>query len=285
MPSRPGPRCANGDEPVLTGPVAGLPMYDWPEVRAAVDALWAAISDHLRRAGVEAPTSLWRSGGGQTVTDLWTHPDLLIAQTCGLPVVVSLAGRVEVLGALDHGVEGCEPGDYRSVLVCRADDPAVDLADFRGRRAVFNNSDSQSGMGALVAAVAPLAVDGRFFGEVVESGAHRASIRAVAEGRADLATIDEVSWRLGLDHEPAVDDLRILAWTDPTPGLPLVTGWANGGLRDVLNAAISEAVAGLAVDIREPLHLYGYRPRPTSDYEVIAQRLAAAAAAGYPTAA
>ena len=104
------------------------------------------------------------------------------------------------------------------------------------------------------------------------------------DGRADLAAIDVVSWRLGRDHEPAGDDLRIVVWTEPTPGLPLVTGWAQAGLRETLNEAISAAVADLHVAVREPLHLYGYRTRPTSDYEVIAERLAAAATAtaGYP---
>ena len=39
--------------PVHAGPVAGLPMYDWPEVHGAVDALWAAIGGRLREAEVD----------------------------------------------------------------------------------------------------------------------------------------------------------------------------------------------------------------------------------------
>ena len=38
------------------GWVAGLPMYDWPEVRDEVDALWSAIARRLGEAGVDAPT-------------------------------------------------------------------------------------------------------------------------------------------------------------------------------------------------------------------------------------
>ena len=41
-----------------THPVAGLPMYDWPEVRDAVDALWSAIVERLRANGIEAPNSV-----------------------------------------------------------------------------------------------------------------------------------------------------------------------------------------------------------------------------------
>lgn len=269
---------------VVTGrpgiPVAGLPMYDWPEVRAEVDALWGAVATRIRADGLDAPSNLWRP---DAVEDLWTHPDLLVAETCGFQVVGTLAGRVEVLGVLDHAVEGCRPGEYRSVLVCRADDPAGSLADLRGRPVAVNGRQSQSGHAVLINEVAPLADGGRFFGGVVETGAHRESMRAVAGGRADVAAIDEVCWRLGLDHEPAVDDLRVLGWTEPTPAPPLVTGWANGGLRDRLNGAVGEAVAGLDLAVREALHLYGYRPRSTSDYRVIADRLATAEATGYPT--
>ncbi|MBC8484030.1 MAG: PhnD/SsuA/transferrin family substrate-binding protein [Actinobacteria bacterium] len=247
-------------------------MYDWPEVHGAVDALWAAIYWGLRDAGIDAPEGVWRPDRPE---DLWTHPDLLIGEMCGYQIVNELRGRVEVLGVLDRGVDGCEPGDYRSVLVCRDDDSAVGLEDFRDRTVAVNGHRSQSGYGALVHEVAPLAVDGRFFDSEVTTGSHRGSMRAVADGRADVAAIDEVSWRLGLDHEPVVDRLRIVAWTEPTPGVPLVTSWTNAGLRDRLNDAISTAVADLDVKVREPLHLYGYRPRPTSDYEVIVERLAA----------
>ena len=39
--------------------VAALPMYDWPEVRAETDALWAAIGDGLRNAGLDAPAGIF----------------------------------------------------------------------------------------------------------------------------------------------------------------------------------------------------------------------------------
>ncbi len=262
------------------GPVAGLPMYDWPEVHDAVDALWAAIVVRLGVAGVDAPDSLWRP---TDVADLWSHPDLLVGETCGAQVAGEYRGRFEVLGVLDHAVDGCRPGDYRSVVVVRDDDPAEGLADLRGRVAVVNGRRSQSGCYALQSEVAPLAVDGRFFASVVESGAHRASIRAVAEGRGDVACIDAVSWLLALDHEPTVDGLRILAWTDPLPAPTVVTGWANGGLRDVLVAAVGEALTLVDLEVREALHLYGFVPRTAADYDVLADRLATATAAGYPT--
>ena len=41
-------------------PVASLPMYDWPEVQWAHDALWAALAMRLRAHGIEAPDRLDR---------------------------------------------------------------------------------------------------------------------------------------------------------------------------------------------------------------------------------
>lgn len=59
---------------------------------------------------------------------------------------------------------------------------------------------------------------------IVETGGHRASVRAVAEGRADLAAIDCRSWALALRHEPCARRLVVIGWTAERPGLPYVTG-------------------------------------------------------------
>jgi hypothetical protein len=74
-------------------------MYDWPEVRDEVDALWSAIGARLSDAGVDAPDALTRT---DRFDDLWTHPGLLVGQACGLNVAEGLRGRVEVLGALGY---------------------------------------------------------------------------------------------------------------------------------------------------------------------------------------
>ena len=261
------------------GAVAGLPMYDWPEVHNAVDVLWSSISARLGVAGIDAPASVWRPSD---IADLWDHPDLLVGETCGVQIFAEYRGRHEVLGVLDHAVDGCRPGEYRSVVVVRIDDPADELHDLRGRTVAINERRSYSGYGVLLSTIAPLATDGRFFGGVVETGAHRSSIREVAEGRADVASIDAVSWRLALDHEPAVDGLRILVWTEPAPAPPVVTGWANSGSREALVAAIGEASTLVDLEVREALHLYGFVPRRASDYDVLVAKQAAAAAAGYP---
>ncbi len=42
-------------------PVAALPMYDFPEISEANDALWRRIASALRAKGVEAPAALERA--------------------------------------------------------------------------------------------------------------------------------------------------------------------------------------------------------------------------------
>ncbi|NYY79867.1 hypothetical protein DMH17_11405 [Raoultella planticola] len=82
--------------------------------------------------------------------------------------------------------------DYRSLLVARKADNARPLADFRGRRAICNSPDSQSGYNVLLKMVAPLAHEGRFSG--VNFSGSRQSLLGFPAGAGDIAAIDCVSW-------------------------------------------------------------------------------------------
>jgi ABC-type phosphate/phosphonate transport system substrate-binding protein len=247
-------------------------MYDWPQVRAETDALWSALRERFRAAGIPAPDVLDRDLGE---FEAWLHPGLVLGQTCGLPFVQHLRGRVTMLGAPDYGVAGCPPGWYRSVIVVRADDPRGRLADFADARFALNGRRSQSGYGAMAHEVAKVA-QGRFFATGLATGSHAASACAVAEGRADIAALDAVSWRLIRAHVPAAAELRVLAESDPTPGLP----WIAGGDVDPgpRRQAAAAAVAALDGEVRAALGLFGFVPLEAADYAVIRDRLAAAEA-------
>lgn len=197
--------------------IAALPMYDWPEERPAVDALWARIRDALRDAGLDAPEDLARS---DDLRGQWRHPDLLLGQTCGLPYAAELHGHVHLIGSLDARLERCPPGHSLSVIVARADDGRPP-ADLLAARPAVNSDDSQSGWGALALWAAALGLPIRT--APLATGAHAASALAIAEGRADIAAIDAASWRLLRRHRPGLAArLRTLDETPPTPGLPLI---------------------------------------------------------------
>lgn len=248
-------------------PLALLPMYDWPEVRAETDALWAAVRERLVAAGISAPAALSRDGD---VEAAWLSPDLVLGQTCGLPFVTRLKDRVALLGTPVYSLEGCPPGDYYSVLVVRAGEPAESLAELRDCCAAYNTVGSQSGYAALLAAVAPHAADGGFFAAMLGTGSHRGSIRAVAAGKATVAAIDAVSWGLALRHEAAARRLRVLDRTAPTPGLPLITARARAGQAAAICAAVEAAVDRLDRPLRAALLLEGFRRRQPAEYDVLA---------------
>lgn len=215
-------------------------MYDWPEAQARTDQFWRDVGAALAAAGVEPPAALSRP---EDLSAPWTDAGLLLGQTCGLPFVSGRCGTAEIVARASYGVPGTGHGTYSSALVCQAEDARA-LADFRGTRAAVNELGSQSGCNALKDAFleAGLADDTPLFAEVVMSGAHRASADLVAEGRADIAAIDAVSWALYAECAPERHSrLRVLDWTRPMPALPFITGAVHAGMIPALRHALQTA--------------------------------------------
>ena len=209
--------------------LACLPMYDWPEERGAVDALWTAVR---ARAGGDLPEALARPADEEAMFALWRDPALVLSQTCWGPLSLGMLPGLQVLAQPDYSdVPGGQGPLYRSVLVGRASDrrpvPAGVQADLRdglltGRILAANAVHSLSGWLALAQDLgrppAHLAAG------VAITGGHRASVLAVAQGRADIAAVDCRSWALAQRHEPCTRGLVVLGWTAARPGLPYVTG-------------------------------------------------------------
>jgi ABC-type phosphate/phosphonate transport system substrate-binding protein len=239
--------------------IAALPMYDWPETRAEVDAEWAAIRERLMGRGIDAPTHLVRrnadmppvpggirdASGAVIAPDpatlppdeldrdtLWKHPNLLFSQACWGPLEQGLGQYVRVLGQPDYSVyEGGEGEFYSSAIVIRAgeapqapsDTSPVPLDLLRGRRFAYNSDDSLSGRLALIRDLQAMGEDLSIFSEQIETGGHRASIVAVAQGRADVAAIDCRSWALARRFEPMAAKVVVVGWTSRRNGLPFIT--------------------------------------------------------------
>jgi ABC-type phosphate/phosphonate transport system substrate-binding protein len=224
-------------------------MHDRPETAAANDRLWAAIRDRLRAEGCAAPRALTRD---RPLFDIWTDPDLLLAQTCGLPFRRDLWGRVAYVATPAYDLPDCPAGWYRSALVARAPATAGPLRRWRGARLAVNVPGSQSGWAAPQTLAA---LDGFRFTDLIFTGAHRASARAVAEGRADLAALDAVSWAMMRRWDGFAGQLVEVARTPPSPGLPLIT--AIGGPAAALADAVEAAIAALDPADRHTLLLTG----------------------------
>jgi ABC-type phosphate/phosphonate transport system substrate-binding protein len=238
--------------------IATLPMYNWPEVRASTVRLWERIRDRLRASGIPAPDGL---SPHHDFPATWLRPDLVLSQTCGFPYRTMLHGKVRLVGTPDFGVEGSAPGYYHSVMITRADRPG-DFADFLGTTLAINGTDSQSGWAAPQNEAT---AHGRPFDRLVVTGAHLESARAVAAGRADIAGIDAVTWRfLGRFRPEVAAGLRVVARTEDTPGLPLITALAYDA--GAVASAVAEAIAALAPDDRAALGLRGLATIPAGAY-------------------
>lgn len=221
--------------------IAALPNYY--SNKPALEAFWQALRARLAAAGLQGlPQALtWP-------TDLrahWRDPALLLGQTCGYPLVTELEGQVQVVGSLVYRAPGAQGVRNRSQIVVRADDPATSIEAFRGRTVAFNGTDSQSGYNALRALVAPLAVDGRFFGQALEVGYHLSAAEAVRDARADIACIDCVSLAGFRRYLPeAVRGLRVLAETDDFTGLPLITSLqTDAATLEQLRRSLAQTIA------------------------------------------
>jgi len=174
---------------------------------------------------------------------------------------------VALLGRPTYAADGAGPGRYCSLLVARSTDRRSGPGDFRGAVAACNSETSQSGWAALIDSLPQGESLHGFFGAVHFTGGHRESIRAVADGTADIAAIDCVAWALALRHEPAAGELKEIGRSPDYPSLPFITGDRRSAEEVArIGEALRRAVAGLPAQIREALMLVGMENARPADY-------------------
>ena len=239
---------------------------EWAAIRDRMRAHGIDAPEHLTRRNADMPAvpgGIFDEHGTLIAPDpatlpaeefdpptLWRHPALLFGQTCWGPMERGLMRHVAVIGQPDYGgVDGCAGPFYSSAIVIRRTDaPAgsarkaptegdavIPLECLRGSRFAFNSLDSLSGYLALKRDLERLHTDLSLFGDLIEAGSHRASIRAVADGLADVAAVDARSWQLARRYEPAARHLVPVGWTSHRKGLPFICAL---GLRDLAPLAL-----------------------------------------------
>ena len=209
--------------------IASLPMYDRPETESAHNRLW----ENFRDGWPGAPADLTRGGNPW---HHWKHSELLLSQTCGLPYRARLHGTVQLVGTPVHDLP-CPEGRYCSTIIARADDTRTTLLEFAEARPAVNDPLSQSGWAALDAKARD---NGFRFSKPVITGSHAASAHAVANGVAEIAAIDAVSWKYISKFDGLEAVLKVLDHTPPTPALPYITANAQDARKvfDTLRNAI-----------------------------------------------
>ncbi len=250
--------------------IAHFPMYDFPEIREATDALWQALAARLRAAGLDAvPDALARK---LTHHQSWRDPHLLLGQSCGYPATGAFREHIRIIATPLYAAPGCDGPTHCSFFIVPDTSSAREIDDLRGGVFAFNSRDSNSGMNLPRLAIAPLAGGKKFFSRVIETGSHAECLARVAAGEADAAAIDCVTHALLARCRPRIiGATRILARTASSPSLPFVTARATD---DATIAALHGALAGAMSDpdlaaSREILLLAGVTAADASAYSVV----------------
>ena len=161
-----------------------------------------------------------------------------------------LRDAVALIATPEYAFAGCEARAIAALSSAGRADPRRRLELFRGAIAAVNGWDSNTGMNLFRATIAPVARRAPFFRSIVVTGSHLASLEAVADGRADLAAIDCVTYGLvkrfcgGL-----IDRTAIVAESPLSPGLPFI---ASARLPDRTIVAVREALFAALADPASP---------------------------------
>ena len=238
--------------------IANLMMYNRPELAEAHSIYWGLIRQHLGDAGIASPATLSQDAEEFSV---WNHPQLVLSQTCGMPYRLFLHGKVNLVGTPDFALYGCPPGHYNSAVIVHKDDTGQPLESFESSVFAYNQDISQSGYAAIINHIKDR---GLSLKQPLQTHSHIESARAVAEKRAAFASIDAVTWRLVEKYETFADELAVLEWTVPTPGLPYITSITQDPV-PVYNA-VKKAIQDLPAGVQKTLGIVNLVKIDAQDY-------------------
>lgn len=241
-------------------------MYPFAELRGAWNTLYESVAASVAHRFVDVPVELdWTIGAHES----WVSPRLALSQSCGWPLVTVLKDRVAVLGTFAHFIDGANSHHYRSVIVARE---AAPLSDLVSGRVAINSHDSLSGCLSLQTA-ADVAAD-QWPGKVLVTGSHLASIDAVREGHAEVASIDALTWEyLWRIAAHSLDGLVVVGRGPSVPCLPLIIArhenedHAVQARVQAWRLALTDAMTEPALrSTRDTLLITGFVPLDLRDY-------------------
>lgn len=241
---------------------ATLSMYPMEPLRPAWARLWDAVHE---RTGWTPDVLTWVDD----VQSSWVNPDCVVAHACGWPVATTLADVVDVVGAFAFGVPFAEGPRYRTSLMSLRPD-ALDSFDTAHTVAAANTECSLSGWISLRAGV----VGGRAWpGPVLWTGGHAASLAALQDGRADIASIDPLTLAFVERHLPELlVGLHEVGRGPLVPSTPIVVprGTAPERIAELRDALVA-AVADPAVKATDDLFIKEFVPLDRDVYDALVE--------------
>lgn len=242
--------------------MVGLPMYDGVLPRRVSDAFYEVLAANAALLDVQLPANLSRD---ISLHELWTHKDLLLAQTCGYPLVTKYRTDVQLVASPSYACEGCGQNTYKSAIITRSNHPCINCSiDITSNSIVVavNSFDSFSGWLMLLSTLRTIA-DGTStmrITRILLTGSHISSMQAVASGAADIAAIDCVTLHLATQHNLIdLSCFNILTFSREALTLPYITSKHTSSeilqrLQCALTASVtSEAAVAACINGFSPL--------------------------------
>jgi ABC-type phosphate/phosphonate transport system substrate-binding protein len=234
-------------------------MYPFAHLRDAYDTFWSVLRTHLP-ASVDVPRSLaWHVD----LSDAWSSPDLILGQTCAWPLA-TMQPHLTAIGSFDVVVPFADGGRYRSVLV--ASKP-LGIDHWRSNPDAVvarNGDDSLSGWISLQWAW------GGEPGRLITTGGHVASMRAVAHGEADVASIDALTFEFLAQSEPdIVGRLHVIGHGPLVPTLPLAAHRSVAHVDEFRAALVATVADPRAAAACTRLRIRGFVPFDDAEYQTV----------------
>ena len=158
---------------------------------------------------------------------------------------------------------------YRSVILARKDSGLRSVAELKGRNFAFVDPSSASGHLFPKAGLQQTGLDPEtYFGRVVFSGSHDASILAVANKKVDAAAVADRIFNSAVAKGTVKQDDFVVLWSSrPIPESPMV--WRKD-LDPALKEKLAKALANLK-DVKWGDHgvLNGFQPTSDAAYDVV----------------
>jgi ABC-type phosphate/phosphonate transport system substrate-binding protein len=234
-------------------------------------ALFGAVADHLRRCpkldglrislASEECVSGPERGSVARSEDPFSLGEADVGFLCA-PTYLHLRERehpsAELLGVapvfVDERARG-KPVYYCDAIVRRGSSIRA-FRDLKGGIWAYNDPCSLSGYGGLAGRLSSSETARSYFGRTIRSGSHPASVRLVADGGADAASIDSNVLRILLDRSPALQgEVRILESWGPYPIQPVVV---RTGLASALKVALRDSLLRTEADRRTRIELEAF---------------------------
>ena len=193
--------------------------------------VYGKIVDYLGETS-EAPIELVTGLAYTTINQMLEAGAVDYGFICGYPYILSHdqpVPKVELVAApVPKDPRYQHKPVYFSDLIVRKDSPFKTLQDLRGRTYVYNEETSNSGYNMPRSHLVKLGLTSGFFGKVIRSGSHEASIRMVAQGLADASYVDS----LVLDYDRAKGfgeavQVRVIESLGPAATVPFVVSTAS----------------------------------------------------------